>query len=268
MGETGGIKGISVVRGPPPEARSRPKDWGVPRWKRVFDCCGAVAGIILGFPACLLYAAFVRIVSPGPVLFRQERIGYRGRPFIFLKLRTMKISNDPSHHRVHLRGLINSDAPMTKLDGLADPRLIPGARIIRKLCIDELPQFVNVLRGEMSLVGPRPCLPYEFEEYKRWHVKRFDVLPGMTGLWQVRGKNSLTFAQMIRLDIRYTESMSPSLDLLILLMTFPAIAAYLLQSVIGRFGSVSPNLAARGETRDPGTPSFPDSVGSDRRVDV
>ena len=155
-------------------------------------------------------------------------------PFTFLKLRTMRADNDPGRHRAHLKELITSDRPMAKLDNAEDPRIVPGGRILRKLCLDELPQLVNVLKGEMSLVGPRPCLPYEAEEYLRWHSNRFDVLPGLTGLWQVSGKNRLTFKQMIRLDISYCRNMSLWLDLKILLRTGPTVAGLFLEGVANR----------------------------------
>ena len=124
---------------------------------------------------------------------------------------------------------------MEKLDEAGDARIIPGGRMIRRACIDEFPQLLNVLRGEMSLVGPRPCLPYEAEEYLRWHTYRFDVLPGMTGAWQVSGKNKLTFKQMIRLDIRYCNSMSLWLDLKVLLLTGPTILGMIAESVAKRW---------------------------------
>ena len=119
---------------------------------------------------------------------------------------------------------------MEKLDRDRDPRIIPGGRVLRKACLDELPQLFNVLRGEMSLVGPRPCIPYEAEEYLRWHTHRFDILPGMTGLWQVSGKNKLSFEQMIRLDIAYTNRMSPMQDLKILLLTLPTVIGLVLEA--------------------------------------
>jgi len=135
----------------------------------------------------------------------------------------MRAGNASGCHQPPLNDLIASDKPMEKLDDGRDPRIIPGGRVLRKMCIDELPQLVNVLRGEMSLVGPRPCLPYEAEDYLHWHSRRFDVLPGLTGLWQVSGKNRLTFKQMIRLDISYCRNMSLGLDLGIILRTVPTI---------------------------------------------
>ena len=192
----------------------------IPLWKRACDIFFASIGVALVFPLFLLLAAVVKSISPGPVIFRQQRIGYLGRPFTFWKLRTMELNTDSSKHRAYVSGLIKNEISMTKLDD-ADPQIIPYVgRFLRKSCLDELPQLVNVLRGDMSLIGPRPCLPYEYEEYKLWHKKRFDTLPGMTGLWQVSGKNRTTFAEMIRLDIAYEQQRSFWLDLKIIFRTF------------------------------------------------
>ncbi|GBC63774.1 sugar transferase [Desulfonema ishimotonii] len=195
----------------------------LPLWKRWTDIGGALLGLVISSPMLLLVSLMIRTVSSGPVLFRQERIGYGGTPFTLLKFRTMKSDADILAHRQHLSRLIKEGAekPMTKLDD--DARIIPFGRILRKLCIDELPQLINVLRGEMSLVGPRPPIPYEVDEYLKWHNGRLDVVPGMTGLWQVSGKNRLTFKEMVRLDIRYARCRSFWLDLKILLMTPVAI---------------------------------------------
>jgi lipopolysaccharide/colanic/teichoic acid biosynthesis glycosyltransferase len=153
----------------------------------------------------------------------------------------MRADNDSGCHEAHLKELIRSDRPMEKLDTGRDPRIIPGGRVLRKMCIDELPQLVNVLRGEMSLVGPRPCLPYEAEDYLRWHSHRFDVLPGLTGLWQVSGKNRLSFKQMIRLDIAYCQRMSPWLDLTIMLRTVPTIAGLFFEGLANRLRRAAPD---------------------------
>ena len=209
----------------------------IPRWKRALDVTGAVVGIAVCAPVFALLAAYIRIISPGPVFFRQERVGYAGRSFTFLKFRTMRVDNDESSHREHLKNLIHSQAAMAKLDAVDDPRIIPGGKILRRACLDELPQLFNVLKGEMSLVGPRPCLPYEAEEYQRWHAGRFDVLPGMTGLWQVSGKNNLSFQKMIRLDIAYSQSIRLVNDLRILFRTGPAVVGYVLEAVGRRLGA-------------------------------
>ncbi len=206
----------------------------IPRWKRFADVVGAALFLVLLSPLFLFMAAYIKIVSPGRVLFRQTRVGYGGRHFTFLKFRTMSENNDPGAHRQYLKTLIKSAEPMQKLDAERDPRIIPGGKLVRKACIDELPQLINVLRGEMSLVGPRPCIPYEAAEYLRWHTHRFDILPGMTGLWQVSGKNSLSFEQMIRLDIEYARHLSLLQDLKIILRTGPAIVGMVFEAGMRR----------------------------------
>jgi lipopolysaccharide/colanic/teichoic acid biosynthesis glycosyltransferase len=183
-------------------------------------CIFLAAPLVL--PTGLLIALGIKLVSPGPVLFVQERVGFRGGLFRCFKFRTMKVSADTGVHQEHLLNLMSSDRPMTKLDA-ADGRLIPGGRILRCLGLDELPQLINVLRGEMSLVGPRPCLPYECEHYQPRHWRRFGTLPGLTGLWQVNGKNRTTFEEMINWDIKYIETKSPVLDIIIMFRTVPAI---------------------------------------------
>jgi lipopolysaccharide/colanic/teichoic acid biosynthesis glycosyltransferase len=196
-----------------------------PLWKRALDVAGALLSLILLSPVFAAVALLIKIVSPGPVFFRQERIGYMGKPFTFWKFRTMHAGNDPAQHQRYVSELIKGDRPMVKLDDGRDPRIIPFGQILRKLCLDELPQLFNVLGGTMSLVGPRPCLPYEAREYLLWYTRRFDILPGMTGLWQVSGKNRTTFKEMIRLDIRYARKATPWMDIGILLRTVPAIVS-------------------------------------------
>jgi lipopolysaccharide/colanic/teichoic acid biosynthesis glycosyltransferase len=170
-----------------------------------------------------LIALFITAVSPGPALFKQQRVGYRGRRFMLLKFRTMVVNADTVGHQTYLADLITSDRPMNKLDDSGDPRLLPAGRWIRALGLDELPQLLNVIRGEMSLVGPRPCLPYEFEHYRARHRERCHSSPGLTGLWQVSGKNRLTFEEMIDLDLRYIQHRSLLLDVSIMLHTVPAL---------------------------------------------
>jgi lipopolysaccharide/colanic/teichoic acid biosynthesis glycosyltransferase len=189
-----------------------------PFWKRIIDTVGAFVGLTLLSPLFLFSAIFIKLVSPGPIFFKQRRIGQSGKFFDMYKFRTMKVNNDNSLHREYLKDLINgSNKPMKKIS--SDPRLIPGGSFLRKTCIDELPQLINVLIGDMSLIGPRPCIPYESQEYLRWHVRRLDVKPGMTGFWQVNGKNNTSFMDMVRLDIYYAEHCSFLLDLQILLKT-------------------------------------------------
>ncbi len=174
-------------------------------------------------PLMLLIALVVKLGSRGPVLFKQERVGYRGNRFTCLKFRTMFVGADVSVHQGHWNELIVSNRPMEKMDSRGDPRLIPLGRVFRETALDELPQIINVLRGEMSLVGPRPCIPYEYEKYLPWQKERFNTLPGLTGLWQVSGKNKTTFVEMMHLDIDYVRRKSLWLDLRIILMTIPAL---------------------------------------------
>jgi len=194
-----------------------------PSWKRALDMICVLAGSILWAPAWLMIALFIKIVSPGPVLFKQERIGHLGKRFRCLKFRTMAINADTGVHQAHLNQLMSSNLPMRKLDGVGDPRLIRGGLWLRALGADELPQLINVLRGEMSLVGPRPCVAYEYEMFLPRHRQRCETLPGLTGLWQVNGKNRTTFEKMMELDLAYVERKSLFLDLTILAGTVPAI---------------------------------------------
>jgi lipopolysaccharide/colanic/teichoic acid biosynthesis glycosyltransferase len=197
-----------------------------PLWKRAIDIFGAVVGIVCFTPLLIVLAIYMRIVSRGPVLIRQERIGLQGRRFLMWKLRTMHPDADNGVHMKHVLAMIaehgDSGQPMRKLDG-ADTRIIPGGLWLRRTSIDELPQLLNVLVGEMSLVGPRPEVPYAFAAYSPWHTRRFDVLPGMTGLWQVSGKNRTTFPEMIRLDIKYGRTILPQRDVGILARTLPVV---------------------------------------------
>jgi lipopolysaccharide/colanic/teichoic acid biosynthesis glycosyltransferase len=171
----------------------------------------------------LVIAVAIRLVSTGPALYVQERIGYEGRPFRLYKFRTMQTGADTATHRQHLGYLMRKDVPMVKMDAQGDHRIIPFGLLLRSSGLDELPQVFNVLRGEMSLVGPRPCLPYEYEQYLPWQKKRFSALPGLTGLWQVSGKNRTTFTEMIQLDIAYAHRQTLWLDLIIILKTLPAL---------------------------------------------
>lgn len=196
---------------------------GLPAWKRCLDY-GLIA---LLSPAILLVGTvvglLVRLGSAGPIFFRQKRVGYKGSQFTCYKFRTMRVDAETESHRRHLHELIQSRQPMTKLDAHRDPRLIPFGSVLRASGLDELPQLLNVLRGEMSLVGPRPCIPYECEKYQAWHWKRFDAVPGLTGLWQVSGKNHTTFEQMIQMDIDYSQRRNLWLDVRIIFKTLPAL---------------------------------------------
>ena len=191
--------------------------------KRTFDIIVAVIGLIVLSPLFVLVALLIKFDSRGPILFRQKRVGYKGQQFVCFKFRTMEVNAETVSHRNHTEQLIRSQAPMVKLDAQSDPRLVPLGTVLRATGLDELPQLLNVLRGEMSIVGPRPCIPYEYELYEPWQRDRFNAVPGLTGLWQVSGKNRTTFNEMIRFDIQYSQRMSPWLDLMIILKTLPAL---------------------------------------------
>jgi lipopolysaccharide/colanic/teichoic acid biosynthesis glycosyltransferase len=205
------------------------KALALPTWKRLIDltcCCAALPILAI---ATFFMAILMSVTSPGPIFFRQERVGFMGRRFRLYKFRTMHVGADTSSHQTYFTALMKSDAPMQKLDSKGDSRLIAGGWLIRSAGLDELPQMINILRGEMSLVGPRPCIPYEFEGYTSEQRARFNTAPGLTGLWQVSGKNRTTFDQMIQLDLRYVAQRSLGLDLTILVKTLPAIVSQIAQ---------------------------------------
>jgi len=192
-------------------------------WKRFFDVSCVILTLPLWLPVIILIMAYIRLTSPGPIFYRQARVGYRESQFMIFKFRTMRVNADTQPHEDYFAKLTETECPMTKLDA-GDSRLIRGGRFLRASGLDELPQIFNVLRGEMSLVGPRPCLPNEFARYDVSQQERFDGLPGLTGYWQVNGKNQTTFKEMIALDIFYVRNASLWLDLKIILKTFPTLA--------------------------------------------
>jgi lipopolysaccharide/colanic/teichoic acid biosynthesis glycosyltransferase len=202
----------------------------VPGWKAGLDITCILISLPLWLPLMILLMLVTRIASPGPIFYRQERIGFGGRHFFIWKFRTMKLSAETQAHERHLEKLMRVDCPMTKLDAYGDPRLAPFGRILRASGLDELPQIFNVLCGEMSLVGPRPCLPNEFAHYEPRQRERVNGLPGLTGYWQVNGKNKTTFKEMIEMDLFYLKNMSILLDLKIMLKTGAAIAGQLVES--------------------------------------
>ena len=196
--------------------------------KRMIDVVGSLTLLAMLSPILFIIAAAIKLTSRGPVLFRQKRIGEHGTPFTFLKFRSMFINNDSSEHKEYVRQLIAGQAEKKPANGNGtgvfkltnDRRITPVGRILRRSSLDELPQLVNVLRGEMSLVGPRPPVPYEVEAYATWHRRRLlEAKPGITGLWQVYGRSRVEFDDMVRLDLRYARDCSPLLDLKILLQT-------------------------------------------------
>jgi exopolysaccharide biosynthesis polyprenyl glycosylphosphotransferase len=201
------------------------------RLKRVFDVVCAVLMLIAVSPAMLIIALLIKRKDRGPILFAQERLGKDGRPFKFYKFRSMAHNSDDAIHRQFVAMFIGGDE-----DGCAggnegekvfkmkeDPRITPIGAILRRTSLDELPQLFNIIRGDMSLVGPRPPIAYEIEKYQPWHMERLKAVPGLTGLWQVSGRSSVSFEEMVRLDIRYINSWSPMLDLRILLKTIPVV---------------------------------------------
>jgi exopolysaccharide biosynthesis polyprenyl glycosylphosphotransferase len=200
--------------------------------KRVIDVVGATVGVVLSAPIMLAAAIAIKLDSPGPVLFRQERVGVGGRRFKVWKFRTMTHNAPDTLHREYMTRMLGGDEESTlHRDGegravfkmVEDPRVTRVGRFLRKSSLDELPQFFNVLRGEMSLVGPRPPIPYEFEAYDHWQYDRMQVRPGITGLWQVSGRSRLSYRQMCELDLDYVRRWSVWLDLRILLRTIPVV---------------------------------------------
>lgn len=188
-------------------------------WKRSLDVILVLLTLPITLPLMLAVAAWIRLVSRGPAIFRQKRVGYNGRYFTLYKFRSMQVNADTARHSLHFRQLVESGSPMVKLDLLDDIRLIPMGCLLRAAGLDELPQLFNVLRGDMSLVGPRPCLPEEFRYFTESQRVRFQVLPGLTGIWQVEGKHISTFDEMNEMDAHYVRHASPLFDLSIMLHT-------------------------------------------------
>jgi lipopolysaccharide/colanic/teichoic acid biosynthesis glycosyltransferase len=189
---------------------------------------GSLSALIAFAPFFLVIAALVKLTSKGPVFFRQQRIGQHGVPFTFLKFRSMRNGNDASVHKEYVRKLIAGEADQKPVAGNGtgvykltnDKRITKVGAFLRRTSLDELPQFINVLRGEMSLVGPRPAIGYEVEAYDVWHRRRIlEAKPGITGLWQVEGRSRVKFDDMVRLDLRYANNWSPWMDVKILLRT-------------------------------------------------
>lgn len=197
--------------------------------KRTIDIIGSLLLMLVFLPFGILIAMAIKLTSRGPILFRQLRVGQHGKQFVFLKFRSMYVNNDHSVHREYVTKLINknsvsgeAESTVYKLTG--DKRITAVGRLLRKTSLDELPQLFNVLKGEMSLVGPRPPIPYELAAYQTWHRRRLlQARPGITGLWQVAGRSKVKFDDMVRLDLRYAASWSPWLDLKILIRTPAAV---------------------------------------------
>jgi exopolysaccharide biosynthesis polyprenyl glycosylphosphotransferase len=196
--------------------------------KRSLDIVGSACGMVVFSALMLITTAAIKMTSPGPVIFKQMRLGKRGVPFVFYKFRSMSVNANDRIHREYVASLISggheginqgdSTSPLYKLK--ADPRVTRVGRFIRKTSIDELPQLFNVLKGDMSLVGPRPPIPYEAEKYQPWHLRRIlEMKPGITGIWQVEGRSKTSFDDMVRMDLRYIRNCSLMFDLKILIRT-------------------------------------------------
>lgn len=196
--------------------------------KRMMDVAGSAFALIMLSPLFAVIAAVIKLTSPGPIFFRQKRVGQHGVSFVFLKFRSMNVNNDPSAHKEYVRQLIAGQADRKPSEGNGDgvykitndPRITKIGAFLRRTSLDELPQFINVIKGEMSLVGPRPPIAYEVEAYDLWHRRRvLEAKPGITGLWQVHGRSRVTFDEMVRLDLHYAKTWSPWMDVKILFRT-------------------------------------------------
>jgi lipopolysaccharide/colanic/teichoic acid biosynthesis glycosyltransferase len=192
--------------------------------KPVLDYFVAIILLILASPMFLIFAIGIKLYSPGPVFYYQKRIGKDGKPFRMIKFRSMRVDADTTPHKEYVQSLIRQntrprDIGKDTLKLEADPRITGLGKILRSFGLDELPQLLNVLRGEMSMVGPRPSLDYELEVYEDWHKKRLAVLPGITGVWQVTAHNSVSFNEMVQIDIDYIQNASIWLDLKVMLLT-------------------------------------------------
>ncbi|MGA2988161.1 MAG: sugar transferase [Terriglobia bacterium] len=196
--------------------------------KRSMDIAGSLFALVLASPLLIVISVIIKLTSKGPILFRQERVGQYGRTFTFLKFRSMYVTNDHTIHQEYVKRLISGSTDLAQENGqnlqvyklTNDPRITPFGRFLRKTSLDEMPQFLNVLSGSMSLVGPRPPVPYEFESYEIWHRQRLAaVKPGITGQWQVGGRSRTTFDEMVRMDLKYARSWTVWGDIQILSRT-------------------------------------------------
>jgi exopolysaccharide biosynthesis polyprenyl glycosylphosphotransferase len=201
------------------------------RFKRLLDFVVSASALLVVSPLFLLFAIMIKRSSPGPVLFVQERLGRDGRPFKFYKFRSMVHNSDDTIHRQFAAMFINGDEGGCAASNSGekvfklkrDPRITPIGAFLRRTSLDELPQLLNILKGDMSLVGPRPPIAYEIESYQPWHMERLKAVPGLTGLWQVSGRSSVSFDEMVRLDIRYINEWSLWRDLAIIAKTVPVV---------------------------------------------
>jgi len=216
-----------------PDLFERDEERKFPRFvKRLMDIAGSFVALILCCPLFVVISLAIKLTSKGPILFKQERVGRYGLRFTFLKFRSMECGNDARIHREYVKRFIAGEADPSRVSQTqnavykiqSDPRVTRVGKFLRKSSLDELPQFINVLKGDMSLVGPRPPIPYELEGYQIWHRRRLlESKPGITGLWQVHGRSRLKFDDMVRLDLQYAKTWSLWLDIRILLRTPKAI---------------------------------------------
>jgi exopolysaccharide biosynthesis polyprenyl glycosylphosphotransferase len=228
-GRRNGLNNIFNPKSSPPKASRKHSDFV----KRCIDLSGSMVALMIFSPIIIAIAIAVKMTSEGPVIFRQTRVGMHGQLFTFLKFRSMYIDRNENPHIDYIKQFINGkpaesggDRQQDVYKLMNDPRITPVGRFIRKTSLDELPQFINVLKGEMSLVGPRPPVPYEFDLYEPWHKRRLrQVKPGITGLWQVHGRSSTTFDDMVRLDLKYVAERSLWMDIIILLKTPSAVVS-------------------------------------------
>lgn len=202
-----------------------------PRWKRHLDLALVMLSAPLWVPVMGATGLIIRLISPGPIFYRQERVGLGGTPFMMVKFRSMKVNVETQTHEEYVQSLMQNGAAMHKLDD-RDSRLIPLGGLMRASGLDELPQIFNVIAGQMSLVGPRPCTVLEFSRYQSWQKERVHATPGLTGYWQVRGKNRTTFDEMIRMDLHYVTASSLWLDCEIILRTPFALVRQVLESFL------------------------------------
>jgi lipopolysaccharide/colanic/teichoic acid biosynthesis glycosyltransferase len=209
--------------------------------KRCLDCSVALIALIACAPVLLVAALLIRLTSRGPALFCQKRVGFGGRHFVMYKFRSMYVNCDERLHQLAYEQFLRGERSSGKVDGAQvaneqpqantprrggaprDPRVTPLGHVLRHTSLDELPQLFNVLRGDMSLVGPRPPIPYEVGLYDSWHLRRLDTLPGMTGPWQVHGRSRVSFEEMVQMDLEYIQKQSFWYDLKLLALTVPAV---------------------------------------------
>ncbi len=197
--------------------------------KRSIDVFISLAVLILGFPFFVAIGLLIKLTSRGPVFFKQRRVGENGKPFFLYMFRSMKIDCDDSIHREFTQNYIHGETSQSSLDGesvalykiVDDPRITGVGGFLRRTSLDELPQFINILRNDMSVVGPRPPMEYEYEHYDDWHKLRVKIKPGLTGLWQVSGRSTVPFHEMVMLDLYYIEHWSLRMDLNIMVKTVP-----------------------------------------------